>query len=138
MNMKPVYIAGVILAIFFSVLTIVFATPANAAGGCVTRKEFRQVHQDDSIGYVRAMFGTRGRTTSTNYFSDGDVWKTVEFRQCGKTWRRSAIMLSFSKRAHDEYVSDWECYDGDCYDFGYYETVYSGPLSLDSKFAVWR
>lgn len=138
MNTRSKLILVVVLGILISAFATILAAPsANAAGGCVTRKEFRQVGNGDSIGFVRAMFGTRGRTTSTNYFSDGDVWKTVDFRQCGKTWGRSAIMLSFSKDSHEEYVSDWECYEYECYDYGYYETVYSGPLVLDSKFAAW-
>lgn len=138
MNMKPFYIAGVILAIIFSACSIILATPAQAAGGCVTKREFRKLDEGDSIGLVRAIVGQSGRTISNNYFSDGDVWRTVSFRQCGKSWNRSAIVVSFEKREYEQYVSDWQCYDpGNCYDYGYYETVYSGPLVLTSKSAVW-
>ena len=46
-------------------------------------------------------------------------------------------MVDFAKDSYEDYIPDWECFDGECYDWGYYETVYSGPVRVTSKMAVW-
>lgn len=131
----------VIVAIISFVMIVggytAIAAPAQAASpGCMTRSEFNSLREGDTISWVRFK-GGHGRTSSTNYFSDGDAWKSVEFRQCGRTWSRSTIFIDFEYAEHEEYVPDWECFDGDCYDWGMYETVYNAPFELTSKSAYW-
>jgi hypothetical protein len=116
------------------------STAANAAPSnrqnCVSKAEFRKFDTGDTLAQVRSIAGTRGRTTSSNVFSDGDTWRSVNFRQCGKSWNLSSISVSFESTETEEWVSDWYCdeYSG-CEDWGYYETVYRNPLVVTSKSA---
>lgn len=121
------------------------AAPRNQA--CMTKAEFRRIGEGDTISRVRSIAGTRGRLGSFNIFSDGDTWETREYRQCGKSWSRSAITVSFESTEYDEWISDPYCYsDYDyngyyvgetCDDYGYYSTGYRNPLIVSSKSAYW-
>lgn len=121
---------------------LVFAGPAEAAGnrtpGCITRAEFRAVKHGTSIARARVIIGAQGRTTSSASFGDGDVWRTIEFRQCNRSWSRSYVSMSFESTEQQVWVSycQYGYYEG-CESDGDYETQYVYPLILDSKSAYW-
>lgn len=63
------------------------AAPADAVGspGCVTRTEFRNVHQGDSQARVARVFGTWGKVTSRY---EGSYIRSVdrEYKVCNSRW----------------------------------------------------
>jgi len=119
-----------------------FVSSANAASGtsgCITKAEFSRIDEGDSNGTVQwIIVGAHGRVTSSNFFSDGDAWKTLEFRQCGKSWRQSWVRIDFEKSEYERWVPNYICWaPGDCEDYGYYETRYRAPYEVTGKYAVW-
>lgn len=77
-------------------------------------------------------------------FPDGDRWMSVDFRQCGRSWALSSVSVSLEKTEREVWVSDWVCFDWDgdgieedCEDWGGYETRYSNPMRVTSKYAYW-
>ena len=109
---------------------VLMAPPAQAADatpGCITRTEYRAVKVGTKLGRARDIIGARGRVTSSSDFSDGDGWRTVDFRQCGRTWYRSSVSFDFEAtetEVWDSYWDDWE-------------TRYSLPLLVTGKYAYW-
>ena len=61
----------------------------------MTRAEFRAIKSDMTIGRVRRIVGANGRLSSTSEYSDGNGWKSFDFRQCGKSWDWSSISIDF-------------------------------------------
>jgi hypothetical protein len=110
-----------------SVLMASPAEAANATPGCITRTEFRAVTRGTTMRRATEIIGAAGRTSSSNTFSDGDVWRTLEFRQCGRTWYWSSVSFDFEAtetEVWDSYWDDWE-------------TRYSLPLRVTAKYAYW-
>jgi hypothetical protein len=119
---------------------VLLAPPAQAADatpGCITKSEFRAVTKGTTLSRATRIIGATGRTTSSSHFSDGDGWRTVEFRQCRRTWSRSSVFLDFEKTEREVYVEDWYCDSWGCEDWGYWETRYSTPYRMTSKWAYW-
>jgi hypothetical protein len=140
----PRFVAAALVAAGLATVPTTPAEAANATPGCITRTEFRKVTRGTTLPRARQIIGARGRVTSSYNFSDGDAWRTVEFRQCGRSWARSSVSLSFEKTEREVWVSDVYCYDWDgdgyeedCEDYGGYETVYRLPFVMTSKSAYW-
>jgi hypothetical protein len=130
--------------------TLAVATPhadaakprRNSTPKCITKKEFRKIHKNQSISRVRQIVGARGKITSDSSFSDGDRYTSVDFRQCGGGYGSATI--SFENTERTTYVPDVQCddwdgdgYEEDCTDWGSDETTYSAPLIVTSKSAWW-
>lgn len=121
---------------------LAIAGPAEAARnrtpGCITKAEFRAVKKGTDLARARKIVGAPGRTTYSSDYSDGDAWRSIQFRQCGRTWNRSYVSMSFESTEREVWVDfcEYGYYDGCGYD-GYYETRYSYPLVLESKSAFW-
>lgn len=113
------------------------ASASRGTPGCITKAEFRRVTKKTTIKRARRIIGAKGRLTSSDSYSDGDASRAYDFRQCGQRWSMSSISLSFEKTERRVWVSDWYCYDGYCEDWGGYETKYSKPFILTSKYAYW-
>jgi hypothetical protein len=110
-----------------SLLLAAPAEAANATPGCITRTEFRAVTRGTTMRQATQIIGAAGRTSSSLTFSDGDVWRTLDFRQCGRTWYRSSVSFDFEAtetEVWDSYWDDWE-------------TRYSLPLLVTGKYAYW-
>lgn len=120
---------------------IVVAPAASAAGGtpgCITKAEFGAVKMGMTLRKARQIIGAQGRTTSSNTFSDGDTWRTIDFRQCRRTWAQSSVSIDFESTEKEEWVEDWYCDSSGCEDWGGFETVYTMPLRVSGKYAYWR
>jgi hypothetical protein len=120
-----------------AVLMVSPAEAANATPGCVTKTEFRAVKMGTKLGRAKEIIGATGRVSSSGDYSDGDGWKDIDFRQCGRTWSRSSVSLSFEKTETEVWVPDWYCDSSGCEDWGSYETQYSLPFVTTSKYAYW-
>ncbi|MBM9458439.1 hypothetical protein JK386_00810 [Nocardioides sp. zg-536] len=115
---------------------------------CVNKARFRKIKKGMSVAKVRRIAKHRGRIESDATYSDGDRNLTLRFRQCGTSWRYSSIYVSFESTEYRRYVRNDVCYwedtnwDGSddtyvCDDYGYWETVYGGPLKVTGKSAYW-
>lgn len=113
------------------------AEAANATPGCITRAEFRAVKRGMTLTRARRIIGATGRVTSASDYSDGDGWRSVEFRQCRRSWSWSSVSFDFEKTEREVWVSDWYCDDWGCEDWGGWETRYSQPFRVTSKYAYW-
>lgn len=125
---------------FAAAPAVILVSPAEAAKptpGCITKAEYRAVKKGTSLQKARQIIGARGRVTSSASYSDGDASKTVDFRQCGKRRSYSSVSFSFEKTEREVWVSDWYCFDGECEDWGGYETTYVQPFIVTSKYAFW-
>lgn len=128
-------------ALLASGLQFAAASPADAKPSnknCVTKREFKKVKAGMSYDSVRRRLGAKGRVTSDASLPDGDSWRTYSYRQCGRTWQRSVIMISFELTPYTVHVPDIECFDGTCYDWGIDETRYRAPYIVSSKAAYWN
>src|SRR4051812_35405446 len=112
--MKSKLLAAV-LGLVAPVATVaVTAAPAQAVERtphCMTRNEFHKIQHGMSLKRVRHIVGATGRVSSENTFSDGDGWKTVDFRQCGNSWYWSSISIDFEKTEVEVWDSYWEDYE---------------------------
>lgn len=133
----PALATTVLLSAAPSILMASPAEAANATPGCITKTEFRAVTRGTTLRRATEIIGALGRTSSSSTFSDGDVWRTVDFRQCGRTWYRSSVSFDFEATEREVWVSDWYCDSYGCEDWGSYETRYSLPLTVTSKYAYW-
>jgi hypothetical protein len=113
------------------------AFAANATPGCITRTEYRAVKLGTGLARARQIIGATGRTTYSTQFSDGDEWRTVEFRQCRRTWGGSSVSFDFEMTEREVWVPDMYCDEFGCEDWGSYETQYVAPLRVSSKYAYW-
>jgi hypothetical protein len=120
-----------------AVLLASTAEAANATPGCITKAEFRAVKKGASLKEARKIIGAQGKVTSSSNYSDGDASRTVGFRQCGNSWNASSVSFDFEKTEREVWVSDFYCYDGECEDWGGYETKYVQPFIVTSKYAYW-
>lgn len=107
----------------------VTASPANAEATphCITRNEFHKIQHGMSVARVRHIVGATGRVSNESTFSDGDGWKTIDFRQCGKSWNWSDVSIDFEKTE----IQVWDPYWED------YETEYVAPYIVTGKYAYW-
>lgn len=141
---------GVLLAAGLSLIgpTTPAANAEITANGCATRAEWRQVTRGMTLSRARNIIDHRGRLTDQTVYSDGDEYRTYKFRQCRRTWANSSLYLNVSLTEHEEWVPneycEWYDYDYDgyddeyvCEDYGYYETYYSTPFRVRSKYAYW-
>lgn len=113
------------------------AQAAETTPGCATKAEYRAVKKGATIKKARRIIGAKGRVYSSYSFSNGDGSKSLKFRQCRRSWGMSSIYFDFEKTEREVYVPDWYCYDGDCEDWGGYETRYRTPYIMTSKYAFW-
>lgn len=68
--------------------SVAAVAPASAATStaCVTRAEYRTVKKGMTLAQAQRAFGARGRLTSHNVFSDGDVWQSRDWKPCGSRY----------------------------------------------------
>ncbi|QIX27152.1 hypothetical protein ncot_11500 [Nocardioides sp. JQ2195] len=129
--------AIVTLSVAPAVLVGSSAEAASGTPGCITKSEFRKVTKKTTIKKARRIIGAKGRLSYSNSYSDGDASRSYDFRQCGQRWSLSSVSLDFEKTERRVWVSDWYCYDGECEDWGGYETKYVKPFIVTGKYAYW-
>lgn len=121
------------LTVLFAALSVLFIAPvdtasaANRTPGCITKYEFRKVTKGTALRRARRIIGATGKLTYSSSFSDGDVWRTFDFRQCGRRWSNSSVSLDFESTEREVWNAEW----------GWYDTVYTFPLRMQSKYAYW-
>lgn len=109
---------------------------ASAAGGCVSRSEYRRIHDGQSVSTVRAITGVSGKVTSR--YSDGDYeYQSREYRTCGSRYGHAYVDFDNS-----DAVSD--CVDAALDDYlnsddVTYTEPYCGGYSprVSSKYVYW-
>jgi hypothetical protein len=62
------------------------------AAGCVSRREYRKVHQGDSKNKAHRVFGTKGKQTS-QYTIGGDKYQDREYKTCTSSY--GFVMVSY-------------------------------------------
>jgi hypothetical protein len=68
----------------------IVAPAAQASGGCVSRSEFRRVHNGMAKTQVSRIFGTGGRQSSL-FTIGGDRYESREYEVCGSTWGFASV-----------------------------------------------
>lgn len=133
--MQRIITALATFAAFLAVIVVpsaVLTSSAEAAAagrtpGCITKAEYRKIKRKMPIKKVRRVVGARGKITSSSDYSDGDGYRSVDFRQCGKSWSMSSVSISFEKTERRVWNSYW----------GWWDTKYVKPFIVTSKYAYW-
>ena len=91
-----------------------------------------------SLETVQQVVTSRARVSSADDYSDGDAYRSYQFKRCNRNWQQSLVYVSFWMSEYEVWVPDIYCseYSG-CHDYGDYETRYRLPLIASSKSAYW-
>jgi hypothetical protein len=84
-------------ALVITVAALGAGTPSVAASynsGCVTRSEYRRVHDGDSMGRVHRLFGSTGKKVA-EYSGYGYASQTRQYRVCSSSW--GLVMVNYDR-----------------------------------------
>lgn len=123
---------------------LLVASPAQADTRCITQSEYRRIDSGDSLRTVRRIVGAPGRVAAEagSSWDDEYGFKMIEFRQCGRSWNRSSVSVTFDKSEYERHEYESGCqygYFSGCSSLSYSYTVtyYGTPYVVSSKAAFW-